>query len=442
MKRPVPPGLVPFKIRRGRKAAHQAAGMTTPIPNAPLHPLHRLWRRLPARGRRGMLVRATSLLAPRPAEPAPPVIGGIAVAGELSRPSGLGEVARLTLAGLKALGTPSWRIDTGTVIGRTPDTTIPAAVPAGAALQLHVNPPLIPLALLRLPRELIRDRRIIGHWSWELPEVPDDWRVGAGFVHEAWVPSRFTADAVESLLPGRVRVVTPPLAIAPPVPSALDRAAFGLPASAVVVLVSFSLASSLVRKNPLQAVAAFRAAFGTRSDRILVLKIGNPGDFPEDFVLLREAAGGAPNIRIETRSLPAGDSHALTAAADIVLSLHRSEGFGLVPAEAMLLGTPVIATGWSGNMDFMDATSAGLVGYSLVPAVDPRGVYDVPGATWAEPDQRDAVGQLRRLAEDVAKRAQIAAAGRAMARARLGPESLSAALDSIGLGVGGPGAAR
>ena len=67
---------------------------------------------------------------------------------------------------------------------------------------------------------------------------------------------------------------------------------------------------------------------------------------------------GVPNIRLDTRTLPAAESHALTACADIVLSLHRSEGFGLVLAEAMLLGKPVVATGWSGNMEFMDEASA------------------------------------------------------------------------------------
>ena len=60
----------------------------------------------------------------------------------------------------------------------------------------------------------------------------------------------------------------------------------------------------------------------------------------------------APNIRIETHTLAPEDRHALTACADIVLSLHRGEGFGLVMAEAMLLGKPVVATGWSGNTDY------------------------------------------------------------------------------------------
>ncbi len=232
---------------------------------------------------------------------------------------------------------------------------------------LHVNPPLLPLVLLRLPRSLVRGRRMIGYWSWELPVVPLDWGIGARFVHDLWVPSAFTAAALEPLLPGRVRVVAHPLAVAQPTPSALDRSAFGLPRAAVVVLTMFNLASSFERKNPLGAIAAFRAAFGNRRDRLLLLKISNHTHFPADFHRLAAAVAEAPNIRLETQTLTTSDLQALIAACDIVLSLHRSEGFGLVPAEAMLLGKPVIATGWSGNMGFMDTNSAALVGWRIGP---------------------------------------------------------------------------
>ncbi len=143
---------------------------------------------------------------------------------------------------------------------------------------------------------------------------------------------------------------------------------------------------------------------------------------------------GVPNIRLETRTLPPADALAFTAAADIVLSLHRSEGFGLVLAEAMRLGKPVVATGWSGNMDFMDESSAMLVPYRLIEARDPRGVYQAPGAMWAEPDIAAAASMLRRLADDAGLRAALGARGRAAA-ARLDGEALRAAVRSIGVAV-------
>lgn len=395
--------------------------------------LHRMWRLLPPRQRRRLVTAVTALVAPRIDRHPPPARAGVAVAGELSRASGLGENARLMLLGLQYLGIPHWSIDVGPLLpGASADLPVTAdgTPPAGAPLVVHVNPPLLPLVMLRLRRGLARGRRVIGYWSWELPTAPPDWLVGARFVHEVWALTPFVAAALEPLLPGKVRVVPPPMAVAPPRPSALDRAAFGLPADAVVVLVSFNLASSFERKNPLAAIAAFRAAFGDRADRLLLLKIGNRNHFPEDFARLA-AAAAAPNIRLETRTLPTADLHALTACCDIVLSLHRSEGFGLVPAEAMLLGKPVIATGWSGNMAFMDAVSAALVGYRLVPAEDPRHVYE--GASWAEPDQADAVAHLRRLADDAAARAALGARARQAAYAHLGVAPLAVALRDLGL---------
>jgi glycosyltransferase involved in cell wall biosynthesis len=394
---------------------------------------HQAWRLLPANFRRSVLSHATSWLAPRPDRHPPPVLGGLAVGGELSRASGIGETARLMIRAARELGLPVWPVDIPPPVDQRIELPAHAASeqpPPGAPLVLHINAPSLPLALLRLPRSIMRERLVIGYWAWELPAVPPEWRIGARFVHEIWAPSAFTAAALEPLMPGRVRVVPPPLAMVPTAPSNLTRAAFGLPEDAVVVLVSFNLASSFVRKNPLGAIAAFRDAFGDRSDRVLVMKIGHADHAPDDFALLVGAAQGG-NIRILTDMLPAAGHTALIAACDIILSLHRSEGLGLVPAEAMMLGKPVIATGWSGNMEFMDETSAALVGYSLIPAEDPRKVYH--GAVWAEPDHDHAVAQLRRLADSAAERHALGARGQASVRRRLGVEPLKAALVDIGL---------
>ena len=369
--------------------------------------LHRAWRIVPVRYRHRLLRKASAALAPRKSTALPPTTPGIAVVGELSRASGLGEGARLMLRALRELGIPSHPMDIGPLLpGHRAVLPSPGCAPPpdGYALVFHINPELLPLVLLRLPRRLTRGRRVIGYWAWELPVAPVHWREGAWFVHEAWAGSRFTAAALEPILPGRVRVVPYPVALGF-TRTESDRARFNLPGDAVVVLVSVNLASSFERKNPFAAVRAFQTAFGERADRILVLKTGNPDHFPAESARLFSIIKAAPNIRLMTEPLSATDSLALTASADIVLSLHRSEGYGLVIAEAMLHGKPVIATGWSGNMDFMDETNSIPVPYRLVPVSDPRGVYDVPGAVWAEPDIEFAAGELRRLADDpVARR--------------------------------------
>jgi glycosyltransferase involved in cell wall biosynthesis len=391
-----------------------------------LRAVHRAWRLLPAQPRRRAFTAATSLIAPKPDRIPPPARHGLAVAGDLTQATGLGEGARLMLRGLQSIGLDAWPLD----LAAASCAELP---PPGMPLIIHVNAPMLACALLRLPRALVRGRRIIGYWAWELPVVPPDWRAGLRFVHEIWVPSRFTAAAIQAIAPGRVHVVPPPLGALPLLRATLDRSAFGLPDTAVIVLTSLNLASSFERKNPLAAIAAFRAAFGHRKDRLLLLKVTNSDHFPHDFAALRTAAGGASNIRIDSATLPAADHAALIAACDIVLSLHRAEGLGLVPAEAMRLGKPVIATGWSGNMDFMDHASAALVGFQLVPARDPRHVYDVAGAVWAQPDQREAVAQLRRLADDATERAALGARGRHAMMARLGSGPLVDAIRGMGL---------
>jgi glycosyltransferase involved in cell wall biosynthesis len=391
---------------------------------------HTLWRHLPPTLRRRLFAKATGWAAPKPSPQAGPASAGIAIAGEFSRASGLGEGARLMAEAAKRLGMPVWIIDLPPPVDGRPEveTTASTIPPPGVPLVLHVNAPMLPLALLRLPNAVTRNRSIVGYWAWEMPQVPPEWRPAAACVNQIWVPSRFTAATLEPLLPGRVKTVAPALALVPPVASTASRADFGLPENAVVVLVSFNLASSFERKNPFAAIAAFRGAFGDSPDRILILKVSHPEHAPADFARLTQMAQ-APNIRIDTRILSPEDCHALTAAADIVLSLHRGEGCGLVMAEAMLLGKPVIATGWSGNTDFMDRTNAALVPYRLAPARDDRSVYR---GLWAEPDVAEAATLLRTLADDPAARRSLGEHARISALARLDGRQLIAALSGLG----------
>jgi glycosyltransferase involved in cell wall biosynthesis len=390
---------------------------------------HRLWRLLPPTARRAALLRAATLLAPKPDAAAPQASRGMVVAGEFSQATGMGEAARQYATGCAAAGFLCAQY--GLRAGGKGDA---AALPKDAALLLAVNAPSIPLMLAREPKALLAGRRVIGAWAWELPVLPPAWAVGARYVHEAWACSAFTAAALESVLPGRVRVVPYPLAMHPLSPTEGGRADFGLAPDALVVAVVFGLGSSFTRKNPLAAIAAFQQAFGCKADRVLVVKMTGAAAFPAEAAAVQAAAGGAENIKIFTGDWPAAQVEGLIACAEILLSLHRAEGFGLVPAQAMLRGIPVVATGWSGNLQFMDADSAALADSRLVAMRDPTGVYgNIPGAVWAEPDVAHAAALLRQLAEDPAARLALGARGRAKARAALGGAEMRAALAANGI---------
>jgi glycosyltransferase involved in cell wall biosynthesis len=390
---------------------------------------HAAWRFLPREFRR----RAMSGLAARGAakpDAAPPATSdGIAVAGDISGPNGLAASARIMHHALVAHGFARGTLPLG----------LPSLVEAfdgilhpGAALLAVVNAPILPVGLLRLPRNILSGRLVIGMWAWELPVLPPQWHHGAKFVHEVWAPSRFCAAAFEAVAPRRVRIVPYPLAEMP-LPVAGNRASFGLPAHKLIVLTVLNLASSMVRKNPLGAIAAFRAAFGDSPDHLFVMKLSEVENYPEDLAQIRAAIGGAPNIVLITQTLPEDELRGLIVASDIILSLHRAEGLGLIPATAMLLGRPVVATGWSGNLDFMTPETSMLVSYKLVATIDPRGSYDLAGAKWAEPDIEDAANALQRLAGDAALRAALGAAGQAYASQALSAKPMLAALAANGI---------
>ena len=346
-----------------------------------------------------MLFQVTSRIAPRltmDAAPCPPVL----VCGTFRTASGLGQSARLCLSALMAAGIDAHAIDI------TAGMMQPSDLPGSSLINtsgcegpgtiiLHINSPLVPLAMARLGRRLVKEKRIIGYWAWELPEVPADWCHGVPFVHEIWTPSAFTAAAVGPIAAGRpVEIVPHPVAHGsgqhPSPDKTLDRP--------FTVFVMFNAASGFERKNPLAAVAAFRKAFGEDTSAELIIKSSNLSAHPQGCELLREHIGSAPNVFVVDEVLRSGEVDALYARSDVVMSLHRSEGFGLVLAEAMLRGLPVIATDWSGNVDFLTANTGLPIPYRLVASQDPQdATYHHPDMVWADADVNAAADALREL---------------------------------------------
>lgn len=371
-----------------------------------------LWQRLPYRLRRNALFNATAYAAPRPS------VGAVAttpliVAGTFRTTSGLGESARLCHDALRAAGeSPVLGLDLSAALKQPSDTEFAITDARGhtgpGTLILHVNAPLVPLAMLRLGRRFLREKYVIGCWAWELPQLPAEWRLGLPFVHEIWAPSHFTAAAVATIAAHRpIRVMPLPVAVRrpPPIPVIDDKP--------FTVLTFFNAKSSIVRKNPEAAIAAFQQAFGSDPGVRLIVKATHLGDVPQGGHI--RALCAAPNIVLEERVTDPGALDALYAQADVVLSLHRSEGFGLTLAEAMLRGLPVVATDWSGSVDFVSEACGIPVPYRLVPAQDPQRTYHFPQARWADPDVPAAAAALVALRADPKRRERLGAAAAAFA---------------------------
>ena len=265
---------------------------------------------------------------------------------------------------------------------------------------------------------------LIGVWHFELPFPSEDLVDQIERVDEIWVASHFVAEAFAPYTNKPILVV--PCVAEPRLDPRLGRSDFGLPEDEVLFLCSFDAVSTLARKNPLGTIEAFARAFGRRRTgrARLVLKSLNLDDFAEAKRLLGDALGRIGGILID-EDLPEETLNALVKACDVYVSLHRAEGFGLGLAEAMALGKPVIATAYSGNLEFMSASDSLLVGYRMT-EVDhgdlrfnpsAENVYR-PGSPWAQPDVDQAARHMRYLCDHPSARARLGA----RARARVGAE--------------------
>ena len=331
----------------------------------------------------------------------------VAIVAALDRRNGIAQGARLQAAAWPG----AVLLDGGHAL-RHPFWHLPHA-PASAYV-IHCGAPQT-ASLLNAVLPEARDAWRVGYWAWELPDPPPEWKPFADLVHEIWTPSRFAADSLRRMFSRPVRVV--PHVVPPHPPRRRD------PSAPFTVLTLADSRSSLSRKNPLGAIEAFRRAFGPSARARLVVKLalGTP---PAEVTAALE---GLPNARIIASFLDDDALAALFRAADVLLSLHRAEGFGLPMLEAMAHGVPVVATGWSGNVDFMSDADSLLVPSRLVPVVDAAGIYG--HSLWAEPDTDAAAEMLRGLAEFPARHACLAAAAhaRAAAHATAAVRSLAAA---------------
>lgn len=340
--------------------------------------------------------------APRTRRPPSTLPRGLNIAGYLTRDTGVGESARLCRASCDAAGVPAHSIDV--------DSTDPLTQqPVYATNVFHVNADAFLDVHNRLAPLFRGAAQNIGVWHWELPELPDAWIAAAAPLDELWAPSAFIQSTLSRKL--SIPVVHMPHGIDVSNLEPCSPQELGVPPGRFTFLCMFDLASVMERKNPRGAIEAFRRAFGDDDSVTLLVKAGRAADYPADYAQLLTDTRDMSNVYVTDRMLPRPRVNGLLAACDALVSLHRSEGFGLILAEAMALGKPVVATGWSGNMEFMNSGNSCPVAYELVPLTSTIRDYEA-GQLWAEPDLDDAAACLRRLVADSAFRSVIATRAR------------------------------
>ncbi|KCZ49340.1 hypothetical protein HY3_02030 [Hyphomonas pacifica] len=324
--------------------------------------------------------------------------GKLYVAGFFSESHGIAASAIRCANALEELGMDVERIDLGPPSAMALLNKPPAPESLTGTYIIHVNAPEFSFALAKLGLTHRSRARVIGYWAWELPKAPKSWIKRSRLCHEIWVPAQFVADAMtEASCP--VHVVPHPLpALGGPAAAEALACPIDVPQDAFVALCMFDMRSSLMRKNPLGAIGSFRKAFSGDENAMLIIKTQHGQQYPESSARLHAAAEGDPRILIVNETWSRSEVDGLIQRCDVFLSLHRAEGFGLVIAETMQRGKPVLATAWSGNLDFMGTDYFGAVPVSMIAVQDQDRIYE--GQEWAEPDLDVAGRKLKQLYDD------------------------------------------
>lgn len=270
---------------------------------------------------------------------------------------------------------------------------------------IAINPDMIYRIPLQLGYREWGQRYNIAHWFWELETFPSAWRYCLPLIDEIWVHTEFNALTMRQEHRSVVKI---PFAVEFPTPAAhFNRQFFQLPENTCLFLCTFDFNSSLSRKNPKATIEAFLRAFPDPDAPVgLIVKSGNGHQHPQALQALRERANNDPRILFLDNHLPTESMRGLLNCADCYVSLHRSEGLGLGMAESMYLSKPVIATAYSGNLEFMNADNACLIPYQLIPVQENDYPHHVD-QFWADADIPAAAQAMAKIFAEPAFRLQL-----------------------------------
>jgi glycosyltransferase involved in cell wall biosynthesis len=345
--------------------------------------------------------------------PGPPV--DVQLIGPLNKVSGIAHATRLSQTILQSTGYSlaftQCSLDNSQPDQPTPIGTTGYGVNARVNL-IHLNAEMLPLAYAYMPD--IHDKAYtIGFFFWELDRPADCHRLGLDLVDEVWVASEYNRHCFAAWTDKPVVNV----GMAIDIDRVPDREAARLELERMcgagpqdfVFLTSYDSSSYVLRKNPLSVLRAFQAAFPGDEPVRLVIKTHNAASIAEglgrrvwDEIL--QAASEDQRLIVIDQTLPYAKMMALKAGSDCYVSLHRSEGLGFGLLEAMKLNVPVVCTGYSGNLDFCDDTTAWLVAADEIGVRPGDYAHVSPGHRWAEPRHGSAAAALQGVKEDMTRR--------------------------------------
>ena len=320
---------------------------------------------------------------------------GVNVVGYHRQSLGLGAEARRVVRCLRAAGVPVSSIDapgsSSAQIENLPLSdnewrhNITLSIVAGDQLQNCMS---------ELDNLNFQNRKHYSMWYWELMKINEPMKTALPLIDGLVAGSEFI---YECLVRSTDKPVFQfPLTDIGIIEAAHSRKKLGLPEDRLIFLCTFDFFSVIERKNPLDTIAAFKMAFVENSGPLLVIKSQNGHLLPADLALVTEASEGRTDILHIDKHVDEYTQASYLQCADLLVSLHRSEGLGLHILESLLRGVPVLSTGFSAPIEFLESSNSVLVDYALVPVKNGNGVYPT-GYLWAQPDVQHAAHLMRKL---------------------------------------------
>lgn len=353
----------------------------------------------------------------------------VSVIGYLKAETGVGNAARMLAESLREaeVETQGYNVTFNTK-ARQAQTSIDDLLSStiDAPIQiLNINADQLGLVRRRLKRKTKSAQYLINMPFWELSKFPQQWIANYQGIDEVWAASRFIQTTFQSAL--RIPVLWMPIAVTLTNFKSRDRSYFGLPSNTFLFHFNFDFSSFATRKNPIAAIKAYRLAFRKSSGVATALVIKTRGYDPEgkNLAKLQAQTADESDIIVLNQEMTYPDTFALMNCCDCYISLHRSEGFGFTPAEAMLLNKPVIATDYSGTKDFINQDTGFPVDYRLVPVQQD----DYPcwgNQVWAEPDISHAAWLMTKMVGDETQTRAIAKRGKVKILRDYSPQAIGA----------------
>ncbi|MGX7709246.1 glycosyltransferase [Methylobacterium sp. Gmos1] len=335
---------------------------------------------------------------------------GVAVIGPLHKTSGLGQATRLSYEVLEKCESVkptglAFDLDNPAPVGFTTSLNLDPYKSRREINIIHLNAESVPLLYAFGQNDIVDESYNIGYFFWELNMIPKCHYLSLELLDEIWVSSEYNREIYARYTDKPVINVGMAVEDMPSLQK-MSKSALGFRDTDTVFLTTFDSFSFIERKNPMGVLEAFRAAFPLGSEPVrLVLKTQNRGRVYDPYQIdlwrrIDRIVSNDQRIVVINETYHYKDLLALKQACDCYVSLHRAEGWGFGMIEAMQLGKPVIATAYSGNMDFCIADTTYLVDYDLIGVREAEYIFVERGSQWAHPSITHAAERMREVVSD------------------------------------------